>query len=147
MTIKIERKIVKYQVVKPEDKAAAGKPPGAAPVAASSAAPGVDHAAAIGIRYFALRPIPAAPMAIDSAISPRSRLRIARPHRLQPLEDHGEGRREADEGGDDPGCDRLRGGVLGHRVGLSRRFAGDVRPRRGEYTSGSNPKLVARLDK
>ncbi len=51
---------------------AAGKPPAAAPVAASSAPPGVDHAAETGMRVQRLRPIPATPMAIDSAINPEA---------------------------------------------------------------------------
>ena len=52
-----------------------------------------------------------------------SRLGVARPDRRQPLEDHGEGRGEADEGGDDPGRDRLRRGVCRHWASPARRSA------------------------
>ena len=51
---------------------AAGKPPLTAPVAASSAAPGVDHAEEIGMRNHRLSTTPASPMAIASAIRPEA---------------------------------------------------------------------------
>ncbi len=49
---------------------AAGKPPGIAPVAARSAAPGVDQATKTGIRRPTLMTTPAIPIATDSAIRP-----------------------------------------------------------------------------
>jgi hypothetical protein len=51
---------------------AAGNPPATAPVEASSAAPGVDQAQAIGMRDHRLSPMPAIPIAIDSAIRPEA---------------------------------------------------------------------------
>ena len=102
---------------------AAGNPPAVAPVAARSAAPGVDHAA--GDRH------PVRDAEADSGHAhgdgqshqARSGLSVARADRRQPLEDHGEGRGEADEGGDDSGCDRLRRGVLRHWPSLARESA------------------------
>ncbi len=51
---------------------AAAKPPAAAPVAASSAPPGVDQAPEIGMRLRTLSAIPATPIAMDSAINPEA---------------------------------------------------------------------------
>ena len=49
---------------------AAGKPPSTAPVVASSAAPGVDHAIVTGIRPRNANTMPQPPIATDSTISP-----------------------------------------------------------------------------
>ncbi|GGM30104.1 hypothetical protein GCM10007977_034220 [Dactylosporangium sucinum] len=49
---------------------AAGKPPGTGPVAASRAAPGVDHAMLIGMRYRSPSPIATTPIPTQSASSP-----------------------------------------------------------------------------
>ena len=49
---------------------AAGNPPAGVAVAASSAAPGVDQAAEIGMRNQRLSPIPASPIAIVTAMRP-----------------------------------------------------------------------------
>ena len=84
---------------------AAANPPAAAPVAASSAAPGSDHAPEIGIRNHRLNTMPASPIAIESIIKPGRRLRVARSHRGQAFEHDREGTGEADEGGDDAGRD------------------------------------------
>ena len=49
---------------------AAGQPPSTSPVAARSAAPGVDHAAVIGIRYRHASTTHASPIVTQSARSP-----------------------------------------------------------------------------
>src|SRR5271166_2823351 len=64
---------------------AAGNPPAVAPVAARSAAPGVDQAPEIGIRYATLRPIPATPIAIDRAIRPEAASALLAPTAVSPL--------------------------------------------------------------
>ena len=64
---------------------ATGKPPAAAPVAARSAAPGVDQAAEIGMRDAKLRPMPATPMAIDKAIRPDAASPSLAPTAVSPL--------------------------------------------------------------
>src|SRR5208337_3846728 len=64
---------------------ATGKPPAAAPVAARSAAPGVDQAAEIGMRDARLRPMPATPMAIDRAIRPDAASPSLAPTAVSPL--------------------------------------------------------------
>src|SRR5208283_2130400 len=60
-------------------------PPDAAPVAAKSAAPGVDHAEDIGIRHATLSPIPANPIAIDKAIRPDAASALLAPTAVSPL--------------------------------------------------------------
>src|SRR5271167_2214134 len=96
---------------------AAANPPVAAPVAASSAAPGVDQAAEIGMRNQRLSTMPAIPIAIESAIKPDAACASLAPTRRQALQDDREGTGEADESGSDAGRDGREKQGLGHAVG------------------------------
>ena len=64
---------------------AAANPPGAAPVAASSAAPGSDQAPEIGIRNQRLNTMPASPIAIESIIRPDAACASLAPTAVKPL--------------------------------------------------------------
>ncbi|MEJ7837377.1 MAG: hypothetical protein WKF81_01100 [Thermomicrobiales bacterium] len=63
---------------------AAGKPPLTAAVLARSAAPGVDQAQVIGIRYRRLNQIQAIPMATDRMSSPEAACRSEAPTDVSP---------------------------------------------------------------
>ena len=64
---------------------AAANPPVAAPVAASSAAPGVDQAPEIGMRNQRLSTMPAIPIAIESAIKPDAACASLAPTAVRPF--------------------------------------------------------------
>src|ERR1700677_712577 len=64
---------------------AAANPPAGAPVAASSAAPGRDHAPEISIRNHKLDTMPASPIAIESIIKPDAACASLAPTAVKPL--------------------------------------------------------------
>lgn len=84
----------------------AGHPPSADPVEASSAAPGVDHAAVIGIRVHDASRMHDGPIVTLTASNPLDAWSRVRADGRESAQDNGEGAREPDECRDHPSGDR-----------------------------------------
>ena len=102
---------------------AAGKPPATAPVEASSAAPGVDHAAETGCRGPTLSAMPASAHRDGGGHEARSRLGVVRARRRETVQDDGERTPKADKGGHASGQHRLQLGSPRHPFSFRKRRA------------------------